>query len=159
MMIKSDNINLFKFSSMFCFSSDNFKIPCEVQGSEWHIIHEINSQSEINKTRRLFWDQESGLRTEMPEMQGLEPGDSRAKCQKSKDENSVNREIATLLLNLASRTQAGPGADSADHFKSEMETEAMDLSKVGDDHLPLARTQRRESCQGFAKLHNILFLQ
>jgi len=65
----------------------------------------------------------------MPEMQGLEPGDSRAKCQKSKDENSVNREIATLLLNLASRTQAGPGADSADHFKSEMETEAMDLSK------------------------------
>ena len=56
----------------------------------------------------------------MPEMQGLELGDSRAKCQKSKDENSVNREIATLLLNLASRTQAGPGADSADHFKSEM---------------------------------------
>ena len=76
----------------------------------------------------------------MPEMQGLEPGDSRAKCQKSKDENSVNREIATLLLNLASRTQAGPGADSADHFKSEMETEAMDLSKVGDDHLPLAQS-------------------
>ena len=76
----------------------------------------------------------------MPEMQGLEPGDSRAKCQKSKDENSVNREIATLLLNLASRTQApGPGADSAssaDHFKREIvETEAMDLSKVGD-HLP-----------------------
>ena len=71
----------------------------------------------------------------MPEMQPGEPGDTRAKCHKSKEENSVNREIATLLLNLASRTQAGPGADSADHFKSEMETEAMDLSKVGD-HLP-----------------------
>ena len=72
----------------------------------------------------------------MPEMQqGLEPGDTRAKCQKSKEENSVNREIATLLLNLASRTQAGPGAadHAADHFKSEMETEAMDLTKVGDD--------------------------
>lgn len=83
----------------------------------------------------------------MPEMQGLEPGDTRAKCQKSKEENSVNREIATLLLNLASRTQAGPGADhGADHFKSEMETEAMDLSKVGDtsDHLPLARSSNKQ---------------
>lgn len=75
----------------------------------------------------------------MPEMQqGLEPGDTRAKCQKSKEENSVNREIATLLLNLASRTQAGPGAadHAADHFKSEMETEAMDLTKVGDTQCP-----------------------
>ena len=70
----------------------------------------------------------------MPEMQPGEPGDTRAKCHKSKEENSVNREIATLLLNLASRTQAGPGAGdhAADHFKSEMETEAMDLTKVGD---------------------------
>ena len=87
----------------------------------------------------------------MPEMQqGLEPGDTRAKCQKSKEENSVNREIATLLLNLASRTAADrPGADhgGADHFKSEMETEAMDLSKVGDmtsDHLPLARSSNKQ---------------
>jgi len=54
-----------------------------------------------------------------------------SKCQKSKDENSVNREIATLLLNLASRTQNNcnnSNFSNGENFKRDCETEAMDLS-------------------------------
>ena len=56
-----------------------------------------------------------------------------SKCQKSKDENSVNREIATLLLNLASRTQNNcnnSNFSNGENFKRDCETEAMDLSTV-----------------------------
>ena len=45
------------------------------------------------------------------------------KQRSAKEESAVNREIASLLLNLASRTQQPPAQGTA-------ETEAMDLSKV-----------------------------
>ena len=65
--------------------------------------------------------------TKMPEVTESTPApqSQAGKCQK--DESSVNREIATLLLNLASRTQSGP------QLHRETETEAMDLSKVKGD--------------------------
>ena len=44
------------------------------------------------------------------------------KQRSAKEESAVNREIASLLLNLASRTQQPPAQG--------VETEAMDLSKV-----------------------------
>jgi len=53
-----------------------------------------------------------------------------SKCQKSyevKDESAVNHEIATLLLNLASKTQNIPSAEKQESV-SNMESEAMDLS-------------------------------
>ena len=45
------------------------------------------------------------------------------KQRSAKEESAVNREIASLLLNLATRTQQPPAQGTA-------ETEAMDLSKV-----------------------------
>ena len=58
------------------------------------------------------------------------PQSQAGKCQK--DESSVNREIATLLLNLASRTQSGQQT-TGPQLHRETETEAMDLSKVKGD--------------------------
>ena len=73
----------------------------------------------------------------MPEVQASSESQHGAlatsKCQKSRDENSVNREIATLLLNLASRTQNQSICNnngSTENDKKEFETEAMDLSTV-----------------------------
>ena len=67
--------------------------------------------------------------TKMPEVTESTPApqSQAGKCQK--DESSVNREIATLLLNLASRTQSGQPA-TGPQLHRETETEAMDLSKV-----------------------------
>ena len=64
--------------------------------------------------------------TKMPEVTESTPAPQNpaGKCQK--DESSVNREIATLLLNLASRTQNS----TASLQQTDLETEAMDLSKV-----------------------------
>ena len=62
------------------------------------------------------------------------PQSQTGKCQK--DESSVNREIATLLLNLASRTQAGQPT-TGPQLHRETEPEAMDLSKV--------RTEERDT--------------
>ena len=67
--------------------------------------------------------------TKMPEVTESTPApqNQTGKCQK--DESSVNREIATLLLNLASRTQSGQST-TGQQLQREAETEAMDLSKV-----------------------------
>ena len=77
----------------------------------------------------------------MPEVQDPFESQQNAKCQKSKDENSVNREIATLLLNLASRTQnpncttsMKPTPSSTDSYSKDFEPEAMDLSKYSKTH-------------------------
>ena len=58
------------------------------------------------------------------------PQSQAGKCQK--DESSVNREIATLLLNLASRTQSGQPT-TGPQLHRETQPEAMDLSKVKRD--------------------------
>ena len=53
-----------------------------------------------------------------------------SKCQKSyevKDESAANHEIATLLLNLASKTQNTPSAEKQEPVLN-TESEAMDLS-------------------------------
>ena len=74
----------------------------------------------------------------MPEVQDPFESQQNAKCQKSKDENSVNREIATLLLNLASRTQnpssMKPTPSSTESYSKDFEPEAMDLSKYSKTH-------------------------
>ena len=79
----------------------------------------------------------------MPEVQDPFESQQNAKCQKSKDENSVNREIATLLLNLASRTQNSSSITpsslkqmppSTDSYSKDFEPEAMDLSKYSKTH-------------------------
>ena len=70
--------------------------------------------------------------TKMPEVTESTPApqSEAGKCQK--DESSVNREIATLLLNLASRTQSSNSTVTATQQQRDFETEAMDLSKVRD---------------------------
>lgn len=71
--------------------------------------------------------------TKMPEIQESKIQDTSkfaTKCQKSneiKDETAVNREIATLLLNLASRTQ-NTAPKAKQDFGSNPDSEAMDLS-------------------------------
>ena len=69
--------------------------------------------------------------TKMPQVTESTPAPQHqpGKCQK--DESSVNREIATLLLNLASRTQ-NSALPTATQQQRDFETEAMDLSKVRD---------------------------
>ena len=69
--------------------------------------------------------------TKMPEVTESTPApqSQAGKCQK--DESSVNREIATLLLNLASRTQSGQAQPTTGpQLHRETQPEAMDLSKV-----------------------------
>jgi hypothetical protein len=69
----------------------------------------------------------------MPEIQDSKLQDTSkyaTKCQKTyeiKDENAVNREIATLLLNLASRTQ-NPPPKAQQNIDTNPDSEAMDLS-------------------------------
>ena len=56
----------------------------------------------------------------MPDTREVSENVSGSGIRQTKDDNSVNREIATLLLNLASRTTNN----------TNNEPEAMDLSKV-----------------------------
>lgn len=94
-----------------------------------------NNRSPVLQPKTVAY-QHSGIKamvTKMPEIQDSKFQDTSkyaTKCQKSneiKDETAVNREIATLLLNLASRTQ-NTAPKAKQDVRSNPDSEAMDLS-------------------------------
>jgi len=93
--------------------------------------------------------------TKMPEIQDSKfQGTSKyvTKCQKSyeiKDESAVNREIASLLLNLASKTQNTVPKVKKNIVVSQPDTEAMDLSNYAKSNVASSPLKVSSSSNGF----------